>query len=414
MRRRVVITGFGTINSLSSELSTFWEKLCAGKSGIGLIKSFDTTEYKVKFGGEVQDFDAEQYIDPHEAKRLDRFAAFALAAAEVAVRDSGIDFSKEDPTCCGVVIGSGIGGLREIEEQHTRLMEKGPNRVSPFMIPKIMVNAASGQVSIRFGLKGPNSAVATACASSSNAIGDAFKIIQRGIADVMIAGGSEAALTPMGLSGFIALRALSTRNDDPQAASRPFDADRDGFVLSEGSGVLILEEFEHSRKRGANIRGELVGYGLSADGSHITAPDPDGIGAAKSMANALRDAKLNPSDIHYINAHGTSTPLGDVAETKAVKRVFGEYISRIPVSSTKSQIGHLLGASGSVELIVSTLAIERGVLPPTINYQRPDPECDLDYIPNTARESRIRCAMSNSFGFGGHNTSLIVCGLNGH
>jgi len=414
MRRRVVITGFGTINSLSSELSTFWEKLCAGKSGIGLIKSFDTTEYKVKFGGEVQDFDAEQYIDPHEAKRLDRFAAFALAAAEVAVRDSGIDFSKEDPTCCGVVIGSGIGGLREIEEQHTRLMEKGPNRVSPFMIPKIMVNAASGQVSIRFGLKGPNSAVATACASSSNAIGDAFKIIQRGIADVMIAGGSEAALTPMGLSGFIALRALSTRNDDPQAASRPFDADRDGFVLSEGSGVLILEEFEHARKRGANIRGELVGYGLSADGSHITAPDPDGIGAAKSMANALRDAKLNPSDIHYINAHGTSTPLGDVAETKAVKRVFGEYISRIPVSSTKSQIGHLLGASGSVELIVSTLAIERGVLPPTINYQRPDPECDLDYIPNTARESRIRCAMSNSFGFGGHNTSLIVCGLNGH
>jgi 3-oxoacyl-[acyl-carrier-protein] synthase II len=330
------------------------------------------------------------------------------------VKDSGIDFSKEDPTQCGVVIGSGIGGLREIEEQHTRLLEKGPARVSPFMIPKIMVNAASGQVSIRFGLKGPNSAVATACASSSNAIGDAFKIIQRGIADVMITGGSEAALTPMGLSGFIALRALSTRNDDPQGASRPFDADRDGFVLSEGSGVMVLEELEHARKRGAKIYGEVVGYGLSADGSHITAPDPDGTGAAKSMANALQDAELNPDQIHYINAHGTSTPLGDVAETKAMKKVFGEGIKRIPVSSTKSQIGHLLGASGSVELIVTMLAIDRGVLPPTINYHRPDPDCDLDYVPNAARDARIRSAMSNSFGFGGHNTSLIVASMNGH
>jgi 3-oxoacyl-[acyl-carrier-protein] synthase II len=362
----------------------------------------------------VHDFAAEKYIDPHEAKRLDRFAAFALAAAELAVKDSGIDFSKEDPTQCGVVIGSGIGGLREIEEQHTRLLEKGPARVSPFMIPKIMVNAASGQVSIRFGLKGPNSAVATACASSSNAIGDAFKIIQRGIADVMITGGSEAALTPMGLSGFIALRALSTRNDDPQGASRPFDADRDGFVLSEGSGVMVLEELEHARKRGAKIYGEVVGYGLSADGSHITAPDPDGTGAAKSMANALQDAELNPDQIHYINAHGTSTPLGDVAETKAMKKVFGEGIKRIPVSSTKSQIGHLLGASGSVELIVTMLAIDRGVLPPTINYHRPDPDCDLDYVPNAARDARIRSAMSNSFGFGGHNTSLIVASMNGH
>ena len=413
MRRRVVITGFGTINSLSSDLETFWKKICEGHSGIVTIKSFDTTEFKVKFGGEVQDFDSAKYIDPREAKRLDQFAAFALAAAVVAVRDSGIDFSKEDLTNCGVVIGSGIGGLHEIEEQHTRLIEKGPNRISPFMIPKLMVNAASGQISIRFGLKGPNSAVATACASASNAIGDAFKLIQRGVADVMVSGGSEAALTPMGLSGFIALRALSTRNDDPKSASRPFDADRDGFVLSEGSGVMVLEELDRAKKRGAKIYAEIVGYGMSADGSHITAPDPEGTGAAKAMANALQDAELNPSDIQYINAHGTSTPLGDVAETKALKKVFGEAIKRIPVSSTKSQMGHLLGASGSVELIVTALAIERGVLPPTINYGRPDPECDLDYIPNTARDAKTRCAMSNSFGFGGHNTALIVSALNG-
>jgi 3-oxoacyl-[acyl-carrier-protein] synthase II len=413
MRRRVVITGFGTINSLSSDLETFWKKICEGHSGIVTIKSFDTTEFKVKFGGEVQDFDPEKYIDPREAKRLDQFAAFALAAAEVAVRDSGIDFSKEDLTNCGVIIGSGIGGLHEIEEQHTRLIEKGPNRISPFMIPKLMVNAASGQISIRFGLRGPNSAVATACASASNAIGDAFKLIQRGVADVMVSGGSEAALTPMGLSGFIALRALSTRNDDPKSASRPFDADRDGFVLSEGSGIMVLEELERAKKRGAKIYAEIVGYGMSADGSHITAPDPEGTGAAKAMANALHDAELNPSDIQYINAHGTSTPLGDVAETKALKKVFGDGIKRIPVSSTKSQMGHLLGASGSVELIVTALAIQRSVLPPTINYGRPDPECDLDYVPNTARDAKIRCAMSNSFGFGGHNTALIVSELNG-
>ena len=413
MRCRVVITGFGTINSLSSELETFWKKICEGESGIVAIKSFDTTEFKVKFGGEVQDFDPEKYIDAREAKRLDQFAAFALAAAEVAVRDSGIDFSKEDPFTCGVVTGSGIGGLHEIEEQHSRLIEKGPNRISPFMIPKLMVNAASGQISIRFGLKGPNVAVATACASASNAIGDAFKLIQRGAADVIISGGSEAALTPMGLSGFIALRALSTRNDDPKSASRPFDADRDGFVLSEGSGIMVLEELERAKKRGAKIYAEIVGYGMSADGSHITAPDPEGTGAAKAMANALADAELNPSDIQYINAHGTSTPLGDVAETKALKKVFGDAINKIPVSSTKSQMGHLLGASGSVELIVTALAIQRSVLPPTINYGRPDPDCDLDCVPNTARDAKVRCAMSNSFGFGGHNTALIVSALNG-
>jgi 3-oxoacyl-[acyl-carrier-protein] synthase II len=413
MRRRVVITGLGTINSLSSDLERFWAAICEGKSGIRAVRSFDTAEYKVKFGGEVDDFDPEKYIDPREAKRLDRFAAFALAASEVAVQDSGIDFATEDLTNCGVITGSGIGGLHEIEEQHTRLLEKGPNRISAFMIPKLMVNAASGQISIRFGLKGPNSAVATACASSSNAIGDAFKIIQRGVADVMITGGSEAALTPMGLSGFIALRALSTRNEDPQGASRPFDADRDGFVLSEGAGILVLEEFDRARRRGAKIYAEIVGYGMSADGSHITAPDPEGVGAAKSMSNALSDAELSASEVGYINAHGTSTPLGDVAETKAMKRVFGDAIRRIPVSSTKSQIGHLLGASGSVELIVTVLALQRRVLPPTINYHTPDPDCDLDYIPNMAREMAVRHAMSNSFGFGGHNTSLIVSSLNG-
>lgn len=412
MRRRVVITGFGTINSLSSDLETFWQRICEGQSGIARIESFDTTEYKVNFGGEVKDFNPENYMSPKEAKHLDRFAAFALAAGIVAVQDAGIDFSKEDLTACGVVIGSGIGGLHEIEEQHSRLIEKGPSRISPFMIPKLMVNAASGQISIRFGLRGPNSAVATACASSSNAIGDAFKIIQSGVADVMVTGGSEAALTPMGLSGFCALRALSTRNDDPKAASRPFDADRDGFVLSEGAGVMVLEELEHAKKRDAKIYGEMLGYGMSADGSHITAPDPEGNGAAKAMSNALRDGQLNPSDIQYINAHGTSTPLGDLAETKAMKMVFGEHIRMIPVSSTKSQIGHLLGASGSVELIVTALAIQRGILPPTINYQRPDAGCDLDYIPNAARQSKVRCAMSNSFGFGGHNTSLVIAALN--
>jgi 3-oxoacyl-[acyl-carrier-protein] synthase II len=413
MRRRVVITGVGTINPLAPDVENFWQKICAGESGIRLVKSFDTTEYKVKFGGEIQDFEAGKYIDPQEARRLDRFAAFALAAAEIAVRDSGIDFSKEDPFTCGVVTGSGIGGLHEIEEQHTRLLQKGPRGISVFMIPKLMVNAASGQISIRFGLRGPNSAVATACASSSNAIGDAFKIIQRGGADVMVSGGSEAALTPMGMSGFIQLRALSTRNDDPAAASRPFDKDRDGFVLSEGSGIMVLEELEHARHRDAKIYGEIIGYGMSADGNHITAPDPEGVGAAKSMSNALADAEINPGDVEYINAHGTSTPLGDAAETKALKKVFGESIRKIPVSSTKSQIGHLLGASGSVELIVTMLAIQRGVLPPTINYHTPDPDCDLDYVPNTARDTKIRCAMSNSFGFGGHNTSLIVSALNG-
>ncbi len=413
MRRRVVITGLGTINSLNSDLETFWSLLCEGKSGIGYIEKFDTSDFAIKFGGEIKDFEPTRWVDAREARRLDPFALYALAATQLAIEDAGLDFQEEDPYECGVLIGSGIGGLREIEEQHTRLLEKGPSRISPHMIPKLMVNAASGQVSIRYGLRGPCSAVATACASASNALGDAFKIIQRGDADVMIAGGTEAALLPMGLAGFTALRALSRRNDAPERASRPFDKDRDGFVLSEGSAVLILEELEHAKRRGARIYAEFVGYGMSSDGCHITAPEPEGLGAARAMASALRDAGLEPQDIDYINAHGTSTPLGDIAETKAIKRIFGEHAYKIPVSSTKSQMGHLLGASGALELLICCLAIRDGVIPPTINYETPDPECDLDYVPNVARKQQLRYVMSNSFGFGGHNTALVIARYDG-
>ncbi len=408
MTRRVVITGLGTVNSLSSDLEQFWNQICEGRSGISYIERFDTTEYPVKFAGEIKDFDPSPWLDAREAKRLDPFSIYAIAAAQMAVDDAGIEFDKEDPFACGVLIGSGIGGLKEIEEQHTRLLEKGPNRISPFMIPKLMVNAAAGQVSIRFALRGPCSAVATACASASNALGDAFKIIQRGDADVMLAGGSEAAVLPMGLSGFIALRALSRRNDNPTAASRPFDKDRDGFVLSEGAAVLVLEELEHARRRGARIYAEFLGYGLSSDGCHITAPDPCGKGAAKAMAAALRDARLDPADIDYVNAHGTSTPLGDVAETRAIKEVFGDHAQKLAVSSTKSQLGHLLGASGAIELLICCLAIRDNVIPPTINYETPDPDCDLDYVPNVARRTQVDYVMSNSFGFGGHNTALVI------
>lgn len=413
MNRRVVVTGLGTVNALGSVVDQFWERLCAGESGIAPISAFDTTDYKVKFAGEVRNFQPDRWIDPHDAKRIDRFAQFAIGAAAIAVDDAGLDFTKEDPSACGVILGSGIGGLSEIEEQHTKLLSKGPGRVGVFMIPKLMVNAAAGQVAIRYGIKGPCSAIATACASSSNAIGDAYRLIQRGEADVIVTGGSEAAICPMGVSGFIALRALSTRNDAPQRASRPFDRDRDGFVLSEGAAVMTLEDIEHAQKRGARIYAEVIGYGMSCDGYHITAPDPEGRGAAKAMSGALRDAKLNPDAIEYINAHGTSTPLGDEAETKAIKTVFGEHARRVPVSSTKSQLGHLLGASGAIELLITILTLHRGAIPATINYENPDPACDLDYVPNTARTQSISRAMSNSFAFGGHNTSLIVSKLNG-
>jgi len=412
MTRRVVITGMGTVNSLSSEVPAFWHALCAGRSGIGLIEQFDTSAFKVKFGGEVKGFDPESLLDAKTARRLDRFAQFALAAANNAVKDSGLDFSREDPYRCGIVLGSGIGGLNEFEEQHARYLSGGPGRISPFVIPKMIANAAAGNISIHFGLRGLNTAVATACASAANAIGDAFRAIQWDYADVMLTGGSEAAMTPMGLGGFISARALSDRNDKPQQASRPFDKDRDGFVLSEGAGVVILEDLVRARRRGAPIYAELLGCGSTADAHNITAPHPCGDGAARAMELALRDARLNPGDIQYVNAHGTSTPLGDEAETKAIKQVFGDHARRLAISSTKSMIGHLLGASGGVELIATALTIKHAVIHPTINYQTPDPACDLDYVPNHAREKRVHRAISNSFGFGGHNCCLAISELN--
>jgi len=407
-RRRVVITGMGTVNSLGSEVPEFWRALCAGKSGISQIELFDTSDFKVHFGGEVKNFNPETVIDAKTARRLDRFAQFGQVAAISAMKDSGLDLAKEDPFRCGVIIGSGIGGLMEFEEQHGRYYKGGPGKISPFVIPKMIANGASGNISIHFGLKGPNTAVATACASGANAIGDALRAIQWDYADVMVTGGAEAAMTPMGLGGFISARALSTRNDDPQRASRPFDKDRDGFVLSEGAGVLVIEELEHARRRGATIIGEILGCGCTADAHNITAPHPEGEGAARAMQLALQDARLNPEDIQYVNAHGTSTPLGDEAETKALKDVFGAHAKKLAISSTKSMLGHLLGASGGVELIACALTIRQGVIHPTINYDIPDPACDLDYVPNTARETRVRRAISNSFGFGGHNCCLVI------
>jgi len=409
MTRRVVVTGMSVITALGTELEEFWDRLCAGKSGIARIDRFDSADFKVHFGGEVKDFNPDAYLDPKEVRRLDRFCQFAVVGAKKAVEQSGLDLANHpDPYRCGVVIGSGIGGLNEIEAQHATLFDRGPSRVSPFMIPKLIVNAASGNVSVQYGLKGPSSAVATACASGNNAIGDAFRMIQTDMADVMVAGGSESAITPMGLSGFARMNALSTRNDSPETASRPFDRDRDGFVLSEGAGIVVLEEYEHARKRGATILAEVMGYGMSSDGNHMTAPDPEGAGAARAMAAAVRDARLNPSDIDYINAHGTSTPLGDKAETIAIKSVFGDHARRLCVSSTKSQLGHLLGASGGVEFVISVLTLLNQVVPPTINIENQDEECDLDYVPNEARPLKVDRVLSNSFGFGGHNACLVV------
>jgi 3-oxoacyl-[acyl-carrier-protein] synthase II len=408
MTRRVVITGLGTVNPLALDVKGFWDGLCAGRSGIAPIQQLDTSAFKVKFGGEVKGFHPEALLDARTARRLDRFTQFALAAAIAAAADSGIDFGREDPHRCGCIVGSGIGGLSEFEEQHTRYLQSGPGKISPFVIPKMIANAAPGNISIHFGLCGPNTAVSTACASAAHAIGDALRAIQWDYADVMITGGSEAAITPMGLGGFIAARALSSRNDDPAGASRPFDRDRDGFVLAEGAGILVLEELEHARRRDARIYAEVLGCGSTADAHHITAPHPCGAGAARAMQLALRDARLNPDDVQYVNAHGTSTELGDEAETLAIKEVFGPHARRLAVSSTKSMIGHLLGASGGVEAIATALTLRHGVIHPTINYQTPDPKCDLDYVPNAAREVRVRRAISNSFGFGGHNCCLVI------
>ncbi|MFN6103434.1 MAG: beta-ketoacyl-ACP synthase II [Planctomycetaceae bacterium] len=408
MTRRVVVTGGGVVTALGTNVSEFWDNLCAGKSGVSHLQRFDPTDFKVRFGGEIKDFSAEECIPAKEVKRLDRFCQFAMYGAAKAIQQAGIDFDQGDPYRHGVVTGSGIGGLHEIEEQHCALFDRGPNRVSPFMIPKLMVNAASGNISVFWGLKGPNTAVATACASASNAIGDAFDLIRANRADVIVTGGSEAAITPMGLSGFARMSALSTRNDDPQRASRPFDRDRDGFGIAEGAGMAVLEEYEHAKRRGANILAEVVGYGLSADGNHMTAPDPEGRGAARAMLFALQDARLNTVEVDYINAHGTSTPLGDKAETAAIKSVFNGHSRSVAVSSTKSQLGHLLGASGGVEFVVSVLALQHGVMPPTINLDNPDPDCDLDYVPHEARNKGLKYVMSNSFGFGGHNACLVL------
>jgi 3-oxoacyl-[acyl-carrier-protein] synthase II len=415
-KRRVVITGLGVVTSLGETVDGMWDNLCAAKSGIRLVTRWDFSSYPVRFGGECTDFDVTKYQAEASKygdekllpKRLDRFGQFGIAAALSATADSGIDFRKEDPTRCGVLIGSGIGGIETLEEQNKILNERGVGRVSPFTVPRLMVNAASGNVSIIFRINGPNTAVATACATGSNAIGDAGRFIQWDMADIMIAGGSEAALCGLGMGSFIAARALSTRNDAPEKASRPFDRDRDGFVLSEGAGVVILEEYEHARKRGANIYAELVGYGMSADGHHITAPLEDGRGGARAVQIAMKEAGIGPESIDYINAHGTSTPLGDLAETRAIKSVFGAHAKKVAISSTKSQLGHLLGASGGVEAVVSALAVKRNLIPPTINLDNPDPECDLDYVPHRARDLKVTYALSNSFGFGGHNASLLL------
>jgi 3-oxoacyl-[acyl-carrier-protein] synthase II len=412
MKRRVVVTGLGSVTSLALKVPDLFQRLLDGESGIHLLRTIDTQRFKVKIGGDIHDWDPEAYpeafTDRKEIKRVDRFTQFALVAGHEAVADSGLDFAKEDPFRCGVILGSGIGGLHEIEEQCRRLFEKGPDRVSPFTVPKMMLNAAGGNLSIRYGLRGINYSVATACASANNAIGDAFRAIQYGDVDVVVSGGTEAAITEMGLSGFQNMKALSLRNDAPHQASRPFDADRDGFVLSEGAGLLVLEEYEHARRRGAKIYCELLGFGASADAGHITQPDDHGTGAARAMHDALADAHLNPADIGYINAHGTSTPLGDKAETQAIKRVFGQHAQKVSISSTKSQLGHTLGASGGIELVVTVKALAQAVIPPTINLTTPDPDCDLDYTPNTARERRFKYAMSNSFGFGGHNACVVI------
>ena len=409
MKRRVVVTGLGVVTALGRAVETFWDRILRGESGVGPITLFDVSGFRVQFGGEVPwNAEAENIANSKELRRLDRFTQFAMAAAADAVSDSGLDFSKEDPYRCGVVIGSGIGGLSEFECQHERLLHKGVDKVSPFTIPKLMVNSGSGHVSSMYGIKGPNFAVATACASAANSIGDALRAIQYGDADIMVTGGSEAAITPMGLAGFQNMRALSFRSDAPQKASRPFDMNRDGFVLAEGAGVVVLEELEHARGRGARIYGELMGYGASSDAGHITQPDEEGRGAARAMSMALADARLSPDRVQYVNAHGTSTPLGDKAETVAVKRVFGDHARRLAISSTKSQLGHTLGASGGIELVVCALTINRGVITPTINLETPDPDCDLDYTPNVARDATVDVAMSNSFGFGGHNASLVL------
>lgn len=408
MKRRVVVTGIGLVTPLAIGVESCWPKVLAGESGIHLTQIVDTSAMRCKIGGDVVDWDPSDCLDRREISRLDRFTQFALVAGNEAVTDAGIDFSQYDPFRCGVIVGSGIGGLVTISEQIEKLTLKGPERVSPLTIPKLMLNAAGGNLSIRYGLRGPNYSVATACASATNAMGNAFALIRDGHAEVCITGGTEAAMTPISIAAFGNMRALSERNDAPQRASRPFDALRDGFVLAEGAGILVFEELESAQKRGASIYAEVLGHGATGDAGHITQPSSDGAGAAEAMRQALADSGIESTDIDYINAHGTSTPLGDKAETTAIKNVFGSHAKSISISSTKSMLGHSLGASGGIEMILSLLAIRDGKIPPTINLERPDPNCDLDYTPNEAASRQVTTIMSNSFGFGGHNACIVA------
>lgn len=406
-QRRVVVTGLGVVTPLALDVENFWQRLTAGECGIHPLTTLDTSAYKVHFGGDIADFDIGQYVPPREAKRLDRFTQFAVHSGAQAIADSAVDFDKVDRAKCGVILGSGIGGLGEIEVQIERMMTKGPDRVSPFTIPKMMVNAAGGNISIAYGLRGPNYAVSTACASATNAMGDAMRSIRLGETDMVITGGTEAAITRMGLAAFQNMKALSTRNEDPASASRPFDANRDGFVLGEGAGLLMFEELEHAKTRGAKIYAEVLGYGTTSDAGHITAPDPEGHGAAAAMRAAIADAGIEANQIDYVNAHGTSTPLGDKAETTAIKSVFGDHAHKTKISSTKGALGHSLGASGGIEAVILCKSIETSTVAPTINYETPDPTCDLDYTPNEAQSMEVKVAMSNSFGFGGHNACVV-------
>jgi len=406
-KRRVVITGLGIISPLGNDVAETWENIRNGKSGIGLISHFDTSAFSVRIGGSIKNFDPARYITPKDIKKMDPFIHYGMAAGSQAIEDSGLEVNEKNAHRIGVAVGSGIGGLPGIEKGTQLYLEGGPRKLSPFFVPSNIINMISGNLSIKYGAKGPNFAIVTACATGTHNIGDAARLIEYGDADVMIAGGAEMATSPTGLGGFAAARALSTRNDDPEGASRPWDRDRDGFVLSDGAGAIVLEEYEYARKRGARIYAELIGYGMSGDAYHMTAPSEDGDGAARCMENALHNASINPDQVDYINAHGTSTPAGDVVETMVVKRVFGDHAKKLAISSTKSMIGHMLGAAGGVEAIFSILSIQDQVAPPTINLDNPDPECDLDYVPNTARPMKINIALSNSFGFGGTNGTLI-------
>jgi 3-oxoacyl-[acyl-carrier-protein] synthase II len=407
LRRRVVVTGIGLVSPLGIGAAANWEALVAGRSGVGRITKFDPTAFAAQIAGEVKGFDPLQFVDKKDVKKMDVFVQYAIAASQFAVDDAKLQVSGEEALRVGVFIASGIGGFTSIEREHKALLDGGPRKISPFFIPSAIINLAAGQVSIRFGAKGPNSATCTACSASAHAIGDSWEIIRRDDADVMIAGGSEAAITPMGVGGFAAMRALSTRNDDPERASRPFDKDRDGFIIGEGAGVVILEELEHAKRRGAPIYAELVGYGMSADAFHITAPSEDGDGAVRVMEMAIRKAGIKPADVDYINAHGTSTPFNDKLETLAIKKCFGDHARTVAISSTKSMTGHLLGAAGGLEAGITALAVHHQRVPPTINLDNPDPECDLDYVPHTSRSMKVRYALSNSFGFGGTNGALL-------